>query len=550
MKKIFYLFIILFIATASVGFLYWQKNDYSKEILKFEILSNEEARAGDLVEYTVKLKNNGKFRLENPELTFQFPDQSIAENSEEARSRQKIADIYPGEERTYSFKARLFGEKGQVLTAKAWLDYKPKGLKAVYESKTSFATRIKSVPISFEFDLPPKIERGSGLDFSLNYFSSLDYPLANLMVKVNYPGGFSFQSATPSSIDNKQWILPTLTQASGGRIEIKGMINGKEGEGKTFSAELGMIKGDQFWPLKKTSQTIVISEPSIYLSVLVNGSENYFASAGEVLHYEIFFKNIGNKLIQKKFLIAKLDGALFDLDSIRSEKGEFGKGDNTIIWDWKNTPSLRFLSAGQEGEVEFWVKVKDNPPNNFIANPRLGLTASISGIEKKYWLKVNSKVDFSQEVFRQEEFFGNSGPIPPVVGESSQYVIVWRVGKNWNNLKEAKIKMILPKNVSPSGLIFPEDAKFTYDPESREVIWKIGDMPAKAGEDKSEKVFAFQVNFIPDESQKGSVQPIANEAEFSAEDEWTNQIIEESAPGQKTDLPSDQTISYEQGIVN
>ena len=550
MKKVILAFLILFIGLAVIGAWYWQKNNYSKEVLKFEILGNEEAKAGEEIEYVVKLKNNGKFRLENPELIFQSPSQSILEGSENQMTRQKIEDIYPGEERSYTYKVRLFGKEGQIMKAKAWLDYKPKNLKTTYESETSFATRISSVPITFEFDLPSKVEKNSSLDFALNYFSNIDYPLSNLMVKITYPNGFSFKQSVPSSIDNQQWVLPSLVRASGGRIRIKGTLNGKEGEGKTFSAELGMIKDSQFWPLKDTSQTVVISEPSIYLSLLVNGVEKYVASTGEVLHYELFFKNIGNKVIQKKFIIAKLNSSFFDLSSLKSEKGEFGQGDNTIIWDWKNVPSLRFLDVGQEGKVEFWVKVKDSAPDNFVRNPELDLAVSVAGVEKNYQVKLNSKVDFSQKVYREEEYFSNEGPIPPTVSQTTQYAVVWKVKNSWNRLKDAKIKMVLPENVVPSGRILPTDAKFTYDSQSKEIVWKIGDIDQWGGEATSSgRMFVFQINYTPDSSQRDSIQPLVNEAEFSAEDEWTGEIIKEKVPMVKTDLPDDETVSINQGIV-
>ena len=53
----FLLFLVAVVATA--GFWYWQGNQYSKEILKLEILSSTDAQAGQEVNYLVKFKNNG-----------------------------------------------------------------------------------------------------------------------------------------------------------------------------------------------------------------------------------------------------------------------------------------------------------------------------------------------------------------------------------------------------------------------------------------------------------------------------------------------------------
>ena len=76
------------------------------------------------------------------------------------------------------------------------MSYKPKNLNASYESTTSLATIIKAVPLTFDFDIPSRVQPNQEFDFSLNYFSRLEYPLSNLEVKVQYPAGFEFISST------------------------------------------------------------------------------------------------------------------------------------------------------------------------------------------------------------------------------------------------------------------------------------------------------------------------------------------------------------------
>ena len=68
-----------------LGFLNWQRGSYSKDVLKLEILGPGEANLGEEVEYVVKYKNNGNFRLENPELIFETPSYSILSQGRAAR---------------------------------------------------------------------------------------------------------------------------------------------------------------------------------------------------------------------------------------------------------------------------------------------------------------------------------------------------------------------------------------------------------------------------------------------------------------------------------
>ena len=71
MKKIFNFLIIITILAGIAGFAWnWQKNVYSKELLRLEIFGPSEITIGEEVEYVVRYKNKGDFRLDNPEFVF------------------------------------------------------------------------------------------------------------------------------------------------------------------------------------------------------------------------------------------------------------------------------------------------------------------------------------------------------------------------------------------------------------------------------------------------------------------------------------------------
>jgi len=216
MRKVIILVIALAVILAIAGYWYWQRNPYSKEILKLEILGPGNASAVQEIEYTVKYKNNGDVRLEEPRLIFEFPEYTLLEEGVSRRIEigpEELGDIYPGEEKTFQFKGRLLGKQGEVKTVKVWLNYRVKNLQARYESTTSFSTVIDSVPLTFDFDLSSRAEAGRDFKFSLNYFSSLDYPLTDLGIRVEYPDGFEFLGSEPKGLDKTEWEIPLLNKA-------------------------------------------------------------------------------------------------------------------------------------------------------------------------------------------------------------------------------------------------------------------------------------------------------------------------------------------------
>ncbi|MGC9031486.1 MAG: hypothetical protein ACP5H7_01890 [Minisyncoccia bacterium] len=544
--------IILFLLILLVGFifLYFEKVQFSKEVLKLEILAPDTISAGQNIEYTVRYKNNGNTTLEKPELVFEFPQNSISKESQK-RIIKTLPDIYPGQENSFTFKGILFGKEGDNLVAKAYLSFQPKNLKARYEVNTSFNTKIQFVPITFEFDLPLKSESNTEINFSLNYFSNSEADLENLAIQIDYPSGFQFIKAKPQGIEQNQWQIPLLKKLNGGRIMISGIISGQEKSQQIFRAKLGIILDNNFIVLKETSQSLEIAQSPVFISYLINGIADYKPQAGELLHYEIFFKNLSQKPVEKKFLLVTLQGDLFDLDTVLVPKGSFAKGDNTILWDWKDVPSLRFLDALEEGKADFWVKLKGiDAIGTNSGTPLLTLKISFGDIQKTFQNSVNSYINFSQKVLRQQDIFDNEGPVPPQIGSSTQYTVLWQIKSGWNGIKNARIKTTLPEYIQLTGKIFPEDAKFTFDQNSREIIWNIGDISPWVGSESSTPLtLAFQIEFTPQESQVGKVVNLLNESEFSGIDAVTGEIIKEKAEGKDSTLPDDNSIDIRGGTI-
>lgn len=530
MRKIIIIVIILALVLGAAGYWYWQRNPYSKEILKLEILGPDNASASNEIIYTVKYKNNGDIRLEEPRLIFEFPEYTILEQGLSRRIEigpEELGDIYPGEEKTFQFKGRLLGKEKEVKTAKAWLSYRPKNLQASYESTTSFSTIIESVPLTFDFDLSSRVEAGRDFKFSLNYFSSLDYPLTDLGIRLEYPAGFEFISSDPAGLDKTEWEIPLLNRAEGGRIEIQGRLSGELREQKIFKALIGIWQDDEFIVLKETTRGAEIAKPQLSLFQHINGQTNYISNPGDLLHYEIFFRNISGEPFQDLFLVLTLDGDGFDFDTVKAQSGEFQQGDNSIIWDWRNVPRLKFLDRGREGKVEFWINLKEDWSSG-EKDALLKSSVLISQIKEEFETKVNSKLEISQQASYQDEVFGNSGPIPLEAEKTTTYTVIWQVKNYFNDLKNVKVKAKLPSNVRLTGKIFPQDqsSNFAFDSGSREIVWMVGDLEAGTGIFNLGPNISFQVALTPSLSQRGTNPTIVQQATITGEDQWTESFIQ------------------------
>ena len=545
-KRVVFIFLILFIIGGSFGFWLWRNNIFSKEILKLEILGPDTVRMGDEIEYTVKYKNNGNSVLQEPRLIFELPEHSLTEDRK-TRFTQDLGDIYPGDEDFVKFKARLLGSENDLKVAKAWLSYMPRNLTIRFESSTTFSVKVNSVPITLDFDLPSKAERGKEIRYSLNYFSNVDYSLENLSVKIDSVAGFQLESSIPSSLDKSEWKISTLNKAQGGRITVQGRITGDPGQTLNFGAKLGMWRDGEFVLIKDTNKEVSIVEPLIFISQWINGYPNYTASPGEKLHYQIFFRNIGSTPFDNLFLLTKLDGQAIDMQSIKSLTGEVRPDDKLIAWDQKQVPELRYLAPQQEGKVEFDVQLKDNwaQSSSEINNTVIKNKVDISQISNEFQTKVNSKLEVLQKgYYSNQTGIANSGPIPPTAGTATTYAITWEIKNHFNDVKNAKIRAVLAQNASLTGKVLPEDESlnFSFDNNSRQIVWNISGgatITAGTGILSGAPSLSFQVSLTPDSSQRGQPANIIGEATIIAEDLFTGSTAQGKTQGINTTLPDD-----------
>jgi hypothetical protein len=547
-KNLLFFITILFIVLGAAGYWYYQKNIYSKEVLKLEILGKNEVELAEEIEYLVKYKNNGDFRLEEPVLIFEYPKNSIVEGEKFLRKEIKLEDIYPGEERTASFKARIFGKEGETKVAKAQISYRPKNIKSTYTSETTFTTLIKSVPITFEFDLPSRIESRKEFSLRLNYTSYVNYYLSDLEIRVQYPNGFEFLDSKPKALEKTNWNIDPLNNTDGRRIEISGVLNGETGESKIFTAQIGIWQDGEFVLLKDTNRGIQIGKSSLYILQEINNNPKYSANPGDLLDYEITFKNIGDQPVDNILMIVNLEGDAFDFDSVKVQTGRFEKDGKRIIWDYTMIPALKNLLPTEEGKVEFWVKLKDDLPSD-LKNPTIKDIVSLDNLREEFSTKINSKLEISQKGYFQDDFFGNSGPLPPKVDQTTTYTIMWQVKNYYNDLKNVKIRATLPDWMKLTGEIMPKDSKFSFDSASKEIVWDLGDLAAGSGVSTIAPTVAFQVAFSPSLSQRGQTPDIIGEAKITANDTLTDSTIERTSSALNTTLPDDPSMGQGMGVV-
>ena len=118
------------------------------------------------------------------------------------------------------------------------------------------------------------------------------------------------------------------------------------------------------------------------------------------------------------------------------------------------------------------------------------------------------------------------GPIPPVVGEPTNYWIFISIGNFNHDLENVEISATLPSNVSSTG-----DSSVTWGNNieivENKISWELGDLKI---ENEELIAAAFEVEIIPTDDQIGSATNLLEDISITATDLVTKKEITKHNP--------------------
>jgi hypothetical protein len=143
-------------------------------------------------------------------------------------------------------------------------------------------------------------------------------------------------------------------------------------------------------------------------------------------------------------------------------------------------------------------------------------------------------LEIQQSGFYEDEVFGNQGPYPPQAGQSTSYTIIWQAKNYYNDVNNVKVKAILPADVRLTGKIFPQDSRFTFDSQSREIVWEVGNLETGKGVSTPAPNVAFQIEFRSNTLGAGETPEIISQARITGQDVFTESMLQSIAPALNT----------------
>jgi len=573
-KKVFVFAILFFIATVVVaGFVFIGGATFvSSRNVDISVLGPTSVSTGEVFELGVSISNTNNADLEFADLSIQYPQGSRnPENTNESLTYTKdtLGVIKAGGETVSNVRLVLLGLAGETKEIKFSVEYKVKGSNATFFKDKIFEITIGDTPILLTVESPHTVISGDSFTTDVSITLKSREVLKNVVLKAEYPYGYSVLDATPRAIaDDNIWVLGDLSPEDKKVVTIRGRLAGEDNEERTFRFYVGVSDGGSTNHSLKIAiisllNTIMIDRPFIGLEVLFNGenASTYIAPPARTIATTIRFENnLSDKLLNPRLEVSLSGVALDKLSVMPGNSGFYDPQTSKVVWNLTNNLGNPELAPGEDGQVTL----------RFSSLPALSLPAvsgdirlnfSVTGIpigtvgqkvvtvSDTRTIKISSQVNFSSKVLYSLGSFANSGPLPPKVGEETTYTTVFSIGNTRGNLADAKVVAHLGQNVSWLGASSFTSEDITYDQVSNTITWNIGTLQSDTGFSSSPRELSFQVALTPSLGQIGTVPNLVTGIIFTGRDTVTGETVMVDNSSLTTRLISDPAFIQGDDIV-
>lgn len=526
-------------------------NTVSPDNINISIGGPIQIGGGQELSLDVGIENKNNVALQLVDLVIDYPSGTKTSGDKHLdlkRERINIGDINSGQFAHKIFKAVLFGEEGSTQVVKASIEYRVPGSNAIFQKDKTFSIVLNSSPVSIVTKGLNEITSGQLAQFEVVVTSNSDKALNNIVLKAEYPFGYSFKEASPSASDgNDTWKIGTLLPKETRTIKVSGTLQGQNEEERYFKFTLGNASTadntEVGTVLALSSQVISIKKSFLGVGLTLNNSsaDEYASPDGGSIDSFIEWTNNTQEALTNAEVVAIFSGEILDESSVAVQNGGyFDSSKNTISWDKRTNSSLEKIPPGGRGRLAFDFKVRNTKKDALQLKIDVGVKAqrvSENNVEQQIdsatskIIKLTTGLHLASKALYSIGPFENSGPIPLKAEQETTYSIVWTVTNNLNNVSGAKVVAKLPTYITWKSLTSPSSEKISFDSITGDVVWDLGAVSSETGFSKPKREVAFQVGLKPSANQINTIPALLGDQTLTGKDDYSDaQVTDKRNP--------------------
>ena len=543
---------------------WWMFSNSGKD-LTVDIIAPEKLQVGIPVEIAVALSNDSGSELKDAQVSMTIPEGMIFVGVPGQRSveNHKLGTLQADKLTKDIFKIMAVGPENTVSQVKVSVSYIPGALRSRFEKVLTEDLVVGEPGIELSIAPPTKVFGGEGFNTDISYRNNSATNFDNLQLKLIYPIGFSFNSATMPASDagNTVWQLGALPAGSEGKFSVKGSLVGQDNANFEIKAVLSSQIDESAYDVAEKSASLSLAPSPLSIRINVGDDDNAVFSPGTNITYRLSYANNTAVGLRDVIVRAKLVGEMFDLRTLRTA-GVLRSSDNTIIWNAARVPEFATLPPNASGFLEFNIQTKaaypitrlssknytvtvqaviESPtvPRNVAADKTIGQTEITN--------KMRGALNIALLGYYRDAVSGivNAGPMPPKVGVPTQMTLHWVLRNTSTDVSDVQIRASLGPNVRYTGVSKSNLASSTleYNDRTQELSWTIPKIQATRGVLSEPIDMAFQIELTPAIDQLRTSPQLITETKVSYIDAFTGLQQIAGAGPLTTQLPDDATIA-------
>lgn len=560
------LLIILTLVLIIAGGLFIYSRSSSRGVDIEIVIPEEDIYYGVPFSVEARFQNNSPFDLDNVRIALNLPEGLVLlEDPNKVNVLRELDFVGPNNiaEETFVVVALPSKEKDAHLIGVS-ATYSSGSLSAEFTESEDKKISPKDRDIEVELNLPSNVFIGRDFEITAKYKNLLkeEKELPETLLLIESSQDTTFISSDPSEKGKGKWAM-NLGEEN--EILIKARVESGDQDVLIIKTKAILdFNGEQYVLFEKDFETLLAPSPLTF-SVSLRDPKG-FAFPGELLTYEINYRNNTNADLKEVVIKSQLLGDMFNFDTLNTD-ASFDTLSRTISWTPSRFSRLSDIKKGEGGVLSFTIGVKDNFPTeglggkNFvlktkssIESPTItgGISSDRTASSDVLEIKVAGEIGVNAEGYFRDAQSGilNNGPFPPRVNQATEYSIHWNVVGVGNDLENVVVKSRLSPGVTFQELITKEEeSEFSYDEVERQVVWQIDKVLASIGVLSDSPSVIFKIEATPTLLNLGQHLPLLEMITASAKDVFAGVDLIDTDKPLDTKLPDDTTVGAETGKV-
>ena len=554
--------IFILITLASSAYLFLGGNQISSDNIQVGISGPSSLGGGEVLSLQVGLTNNNSVPIESATLIVKYPPgtRSVGDSPRNLyEERIPLEDIVPGDTKSSPVKAAIFGEENSEKEILATLEYRIGGSNGTfYKDSEPFKFTISSSPLVLQVESIGNVSSGQLVDVTVTAVSNATTPLRDVLITAGYPSGFDYQSSSQAPVYGENvWRIDELLPEEEVSITVKGIVTGLTEESLQINFASGPADPENPYSLSaalaESSVEFTVEQPFIEVAVNIAGQFNgvVIIPQDELADVEIDVVNTLDEPIYDMVVEVVSEGNALDENSITSKRGFYDSNTDSVRWKVSNNPNFAEVNPGDTRTLEFTIaqgQVKTTSAFDLVVNVFANRVSQSDDSEQLVSTitregKYSSSVELGSQAGRNVGRFGDAGPVPPQVGETTTYTLTIVAEAGANDMNNAVVNTSLPAYVNWLDEYDTQGA-VDYNSVSKQLEWTVGDITTG-----QRKELSFQVSILPSSSQERNTPVLLNRQTLRANDGFTAELLQDTATPVTTELSTEAGFEKENGRV-